>query len=108
MQVFSPKDKPTAANAAKDRKLAEEKANKAKAKEKKAALKRAKQSSGDGHQLTTDDFAALKAKQKNIVLRLLDDPMVPSLFVVMSIMWVMDAIYNWQFFMLLENALRSV
>lgn len=105
MNTIAPKGKPTNANAQKDRNKVEARMAKEKSAQKKAAANAAKKVAG-ANQLTMDDFQVMSAKQSSVIIRLLADPMIPALFVAMSIMWSFDAIYSWQFFSLLENNLQ--
>ena len=97
----------TAANAEKDRIWAAEKAAKEKEKRKKAAAKDALM--GGYAERMADDFVAEEKKAGFIttVAGLLVDPMVPYLAITYGLMFAFDSIYNWQFFTLLEIAIRK-
>jgi Ca2+-binding EF-hand superfamily protein len=97
----------TAANSEKERMWATEKAAKDKKKRKKAAAKAAVK--GGYAERMADDFLddSKKDGMVAVIRGLLLDPMIPYLAITSGLMFAFDAIYSWQFFTLLEIALRE-
>eukprot|EP01043_Picozoa_sp_COSAG02_P026269 COSAG02_NODE_1508_length_12230_cov_7.647597_1_plen_1756_part_10 len=97
----------TAANAEKDRLWAADKAAKEKKKRKKAAAK-ASLKGGHSERMADDFLDDQKAKGFiRTVSGLMLDPMIPYLAITSGLMFAFDSIYNWQFFTLLEIAIRK-
>lgn len=105
-RIVAPKSKQTGADHAKDRVKLMKQIKKRREKDSRAHAKAVRKGTATVKKkldLSDGDFEVADGKQRNIILQLLFDAMVPSLAVGTTIMFMLDTLYNWQFFSILEN-----